>query len=64
VDDVVTRGSQLLSAASLIASAFPKAEVRALAAIRAVSGEEVSAIYEPVVGTITNAGNNQVWRRP
>lgn len=64
VDDVVTRGSQLLAAASLVASAFPAAEVRALAALRAVSGEEVEAIYEPVVGTITNAGNNQVWRRP
>ena len=64
VDDIVTRGSQLFAAASLLASALPGVEVRGLAAARAVSGEEVASIYDPVIGTITNGGSNRVWRRP
>ena len=64
VDDVVTRGSQLLGAASLLAAARPFAEVGALAALRAVSSEEVASIYDPVVGCITYDGNNRIRRRP
>jgi adenine/guanine phosphoribosyltransferase-like PRPP-binding protein len=64
VDDVVTRGSQLLGAASLLAAARPSAVVVALAALRAVSSEEVASIYDPVVGRITYDGNNRVRRRP
>ena len=64
VDDIVTRGSQLIGAASLIAAAFPNAEVRVLTALRATSGEEVANIYDPVCGTITNGGNNSVRRAP
>ena len=64
VDDVVTRGSQLVGAASLITVNSPMARVRALVALRAVSGEEVPAVYDPVIGSITNAGSNRVRRRP
>jgi hypothetical protein len=64
VDDIVTRGSQLIGAASLIVAAFPNVEVRVLAALMARSGEEVANIYDPVCGTIANGGNNNVRRVP
>jgi phosphoribosylpyrophosphate synthetase len=35
VDDIITRGATLLGAASRLAEAFPKAEIRAFAVMRA-----------------------------
>lgn len=64
VDDIVTRGSQLIAAASLIKASFPESEVRALAALRARTGVEVSDIYDPVCGTIHYHGENNVQRTP
>lgn len=54
VDDVVTRGATLLGVASRLAEAFPNAEVRAFAVLRAISNpDELSTIVSPVVGRIT-----------
>jgi hypothetical protein len=54
VDDVVTRGATLFAAASLLASTFPLAEIRAFALIRTRGFQtDIDRVIDPTVGTIT-----------
>jgi hypothetical protein len=52
VDDVVTRGATLLGCARVVAARFPSCEVRALAVVRTMSKQEITAMLEPVEGRI------------
>lgn len=53
VDDVITRGATLLGAANRLAEAYPKAHIRAFAAMRTISPPNVFAsTHNPVIGTI------------
>lgn len=53
VDDVVTKGATLLAAASLLADAFPDAEILAFALVRTTGlVPNVERIVDPVVGKI------------
>jgi hypothetical protein len=53
VDDVVTKGRTLLAAASVLASAFPHARIRAFALIRYQGfAEDLAASLSPVTGAI------------
>lgn len=63
VDDVVTRGTTLLAAASRIAEVYPNAEVRAFASVRTMSRQEINDFEVPCVGSIEPIGR---WpqRRP
>jgi hypothetical protein len=65
VDDVVTKGATLFAAASLIAGAFPHADVRAFALIgtRGLQAE-VEQIIHPTVGTITRNRWGEAERAP
>lgn len=63
VDDVVTRGSTLLAAASKLAEAFPDSEVRAFAVVRTISPGEVSSILSPCAGVLTYDANKDSTRR-
>ena len=64
VDDVVTKGATLLAAASLVAEAYPDAEVRAFALIRTMGlVPEIDKIVDPVVGTIKLIGS-EADRKP
>jgi len=56
VDDIVTRGTTLLAAASRIAEAYPNAEVRAFAAVRTMSRQDIDTMESPCVGTIRPQG--------
>ncbi len=54
IDDVVTRGATLFAAASLLASTFPLADVRAFALIRTRGLQaDIEQVVDPTVGTIT-----------
>lgn len=54
VDDVVTRGSTLIAAVSLLAEHFTETEVRGFAVIRTMGLiPDVERIHAPVAGTIT-----------
>lgn len=53
VDDVITRGATTLAVASLIRAKFPAVDVKAFAVVRTLSFQEVNAIRDPAVGTIT-----------
>lgn len=53
VDDVVTRGSTLIAAVSLLAEHFPDIEVRGFAVVRTMGlVPDVERIHAPAVGTI------------
>lgn len=53
VDDVVTKGSTLLAAASRLKETYPQAKVTAFALVRTLGFvDNIDAIVEPVVGTI------------
>jgi hypothetical protein len=56
IDDVVTRGTTVLAAASRIVEAYPSAEVRAFACVRTMSGQEIEDFEAPCVGWIEPAG--------
>ena len=56
VDDVVTRGATILGAAWVLRDSMPLATLRAFAAVRTMSKQEVLAIVEPVVGRIHLSG--------
>lgn len=56
IDDVVTRGTTLLAAASRIAEAYPDAEVRAFASVRTMSQQEITDTKDPCVGSIEPRG--------
>jgi len=65
VDDVVTKGATLLGGASLLASAFPGAEIRAFALVRTMGlVPDVDQIVDPVVGTISLDAWGEVERYP
>jgi predicted amidophosphoribosyltransferase len=64
VDDVITRGATTLGGASRLAEAFPKARIRAFAAMRTMSPPfEFKAITDPCVGKIKLSGVD-TYRRP
>lgn len=64
VDDIVTRGATLLGAANRLIDAFPKARIRAFAAMRTISTpEEFCDIYDPCTGDIQFGGNDS-FRSP
>ena len=64
VDDVVTKGATLLATASLVAMAFPDAEVRAFALLRTMGRvEDIERIVDPCQGTLT-WGGSEVHRSP
>ena len=53
VDDVVTRGSTLIAAVSLLAEHFPESEVRGFAVVRTMGlVPDIERIHTPVAGTI------------
>ncbi len=59
VDDVVTKGATLLAAASHLAAAAPKSQIRAFAVVRTMGlVSDVAAVMEPVVGTIRRSGTS------
>jgi phosphoribosylpyrophosphate synthetase len=59
VDDVVTKGRTLLAAASVLASSFPEARIRAFALIRYQGfAEDLEAPLSPVTGEITWEGGD------
>ena len=65
VDDLVTRGSTLLGAACRIAELYPDVNIKAFAAMRAVSGgDEFNGIMDPCTGTIVPTRNGRSRRRP
>ena len=66
VDDIITRGATLLGAASRLAEAFPKAEIRAFAAMRAISTEnEFQQVFSPTTGKIIlRQAQGDTLRRP
>lgn len=54
VDDFVTRGSTLVSSATALKAAYPKAEVKGFALVNTLSpGEEVKSIWNPRFGAIS-----------
>jgi len=64
VDDVITRGSTLLAAASLLRNAFPDSIIRAFAVVRTISNpEEFLAFLNPCTGKITLKGG-ETYRKP
>lgn len=64
VDDVITRGATLLGAANKLAEAFPKANIRAFAAMRTISSsEDFADTYDPCLGIIELRGED-AFRRP
>ena len=65
VDDVVTKGATLLGAASLLARAFPNAEIRAFALVRTQGYvKDIERILDPVVGRISRTRNRGADRQP
>lgn len=65
VDDVVTRGANLLGAANRLADAFPQSHIRAFAAMRTISNQyEFENVYAPCVGTIDLWESGDTFRRP
>ncbi len=64
VDDVVTRGATFFGAAQRLQAAFPRARIRAFAAMRTMSDpDEFEAVYAPGVGRIVLRGE-ETFRRP
>jgi hypothetical protein len=65
VDDVVTKGATLLAAASLVAEAFPEADVRAFALVRTMGlVPDVERVVEPTVGRIGMLQVGGIERHP
>ena len=66
VDDIVTRGATLFGAANRLLEAFPKAQVRAFAAMRTVSvPSKFENMYDPQSGTTQyRAWIDDTLRRP
>ncbi len=64
IDDVITRGATILGAANRLADAFPKARIRAFAAMRTMSPPFVfTNIRDPCKGFIELKGND-TFRKP
>jgi phosphoribosylpyrophosphate synthetase len=64
VDDVVTSGATLLACASLLIDAFPGADVRAFAMLRAISDGAIDKPLAPCLGTITLQREGRTQRLP
>jgi adenine/guanine phosphoribosyltransferase-like PRPP-binding protein len=64
VDDFVTRGATLVGACSRVAEAFPGAEIRAFAAVRTMTGSEITELVQPVAGEIRLEDNGETFRDP
>lgn len=65
VDDVVTRGATFLGAACSMAESYPKADIKAFAAMRTVSnGDTFKGIIDPCDGDITLRDDGHSLRRP
>jgi hypothetical protein len=65
VDDVVTKGSTLLAAASLVQDAFPAAEVTCFSLVRTMGlVPDVARIVDPVVGCIRKDQWGNADRQP
>ena len=65
IDDIVTRGATLLGAANRLADAFPKAHIRAFAAMRTISDpSQFEKSYDPCIGTIMLRASGDTLRRP
>jgi hypothetical protein len=61
IDDVITKGSTLLGAASRLQETFPQANVSAFALVRTLGFvDDVDRIVEPAVGTIVLRGGEAV----
>lgn len=63
VDDIVTRGAQILAAAGVLRAAWPNATIRAFAVVRTSSGSSEISIVAPCSGTIT-WNDDRPKRRP
>jgi predicted amidophosphoribosyltransferase len=64
VDDVVTRGATMLGAANRLKDAFPRANIRAFAAMRTISSpDDFKDFYDPCEGEIM-LNNEETFRDP
>jgi predicted amidophosphoribosyltransferase len=65
IDDIITRGATLMGAANRLFDVYPKAKIRAFAAMRAMSPPfQFTKIYDPIVGTIKLISPTNTIRRP
>ncbi len=65
VDDVITRGANMMGAVNRLATVFPHAKIRGFAVIRTVSRpEEFEAIEDPRTGRVRLAANGETFREP
>ena len=65
IDDIITRGSTLLGAASRLAEVFPSAHICAFAVMRAITNEcDFEKVYYPIVGTIRLRTEGDTLRWP
>lgn len=61
IDDVVTKGSTLIAAASRLQEVYPEARIVAFALVRTMGFvEDIRSIVEPTTGTITFRGDEAV----
>lgn len=58
VDDVITRGASMIGIYPKVQEAFPDAKIRCFALVRTMSGQEVDAVVEPILGTIQFHGHS------
>lgn len=52
IDDIVTRGATIIGAANKLHDAFPTAHIRAFAAMRTISSQNLKDIIDPCKGEI------------
>lgn len=64
VDDVVTRGCTLLGAVSRLNAAYPNADIKAFALMRAISNGDIDDILSPRIGRIDLQADGSTWREP
>lgn len=60
VDDVITRGATILGAAQRILTAFPNANVKALALVRTLYPQKFRSVVDTCVGTVVHEQDN-LW---
>ncbi len=64
IDDIVTRGATILGVANKLHDVFPRAHIRAFAAMRTISPPQIlKAVYDPCNGEISLSGQD-TFRRP